>query len=105
MGIRSDVASNWLAASEMLKAGRQPDIVFSDLRMPTVSGMSIYRQLLDERPLLARRFVLVTGDLVGAKAEIEALPVSERPLMLEKPFSTLDIRGVLAAIGDGAASD
>jgi signal transduction histidine kinase len=104
MGIRSDVASNWLAASEMLKAGRQPDIVFSDLRMPTVSGMSIYRQLLDERPLLARRFVLVTGDLVGAKAEIEALPVSERPFMLEKPFSTLDIRGVLAAISDGAAS-
>ena len=104
MGIRSDVASNWLAASEMLKAGRQPDIVFSDLRMPTVSGMSIYRQLLDEWPLLARRFVLVTGDLVGAKAEIEALPAGERPLMLEKPFSTLDIRGVLAAISDGAAS-
>ena len=49
---------------------------FRDLRMPGSSGMTIYRELLAERPELARRFVLVTGDLIGAKAEIEALPAA-----------------------------
>ena len=80
-----------------------PDIVFSDLRMPGISGISIYRELLAERPDLARRFVLVTGDLIGAKAEIEALPAPQRPQILEKPFSTLDVRGVLSAIAEQAA--
>jgi len=101
MGIKSRVVRGWLSPAETL-SGRQPDIVFSDLRMPGTGGMEIYRQLQAERPALARRFVVVTGDLVGAKAEIEALPAVERPLILEKPFSTLDVRGVLAAVAEGA---
>ncbi len=46
--------------------------------------------------------MLVTGDMVGARAEIEALPAHERPLVLEKPFSTLDVRSALAAVNDQA---
>ena len=68
------------------------------------SNMAIYRELLAERPALAQCFVLVTGDLIGAKAEIEALPVQHRPQILEKPFSTLDVRGVLSAIADQVAA-
>ena len=74
--------------------------MFSDLRMPGKSGIAIYRELLHERPGLARRFVLVTGDMIGARAEIESLAAHLRPQILEKPFSTLDVRGVLAAIND-----
>jgi len=44
--------------------------------------------------------VLVTGDMIGARAEVEALAPHLRPLILEKPFSTLDVRGALAAVGD-----
>jgi hypothetical protein len=62
--------------------------------------MTVYRQLLEQRPGLARRFVLVTGDMIGARAEVEALPAHLKPQILEKPFSTLDVRGVLAAIND-----
>ena len=86
-------------AGEILR-GIEPDIVFSDLRMPGKSGIAIYRELLQERPGLARRFVLVTGDMIGARAEIESLAAHLRPQILEKPFSTLDVRGVLAAIND-----
>jgi hypothetical protein len=60
--------------------------------------MAIYRELLDQRAGLAPRFVLVTGDMMGARGEVEALPVHLRPQILEKPFSTFDVRGVLAAI-------
>ena len=55
---------------------------------------------LGERPALARRFVLVTGDMIGARAESRACRRIERPQILEKPFSTLDVRGVLAAVND-----
>ena len=97
MGIKSRIARGWLSLAQTL-SDLQPDIVFSDLRMPGTGGMEIYRRLQAERPALARRFVVVTGDLVGAKAEIEALPVADRPLIPEKPFSTRDVRGVLAAL-------
>jgi CheY-like chemotaxis protein len=102
MGIKSRIVTGWQSVFETLADHQRPDIVFSDLRMPGTSGMAAYRQLLVERPRLARRFVLVTGDLVGARAEIEALPAGQRPQILEKPFSTLDVRDVLAAIGDQA---
>ncbi|WP_245455360.1 MULTISPECIES: sensor histidine kinase [unclassified Mesorhizobium] len=103
MGVKSRVVPAWTSAAAILSGQMPPDIVFSDLRMPGTSGIAIYRELLAERPALAQRFVLVTGDLIGAKAEIEALPPHQRPQILEKPFSTLDVRGVLSAIAEQAA--
>lgn len=99
MGIKSVMLSAWTSASEIL-SDVAPDIVFSDLRMPGSSGIAIYRDILGHRADLSRRFVLVTGDMMGARAEVEALAPHLRPLILEKPFSTLDVRGVLAAVGD-----
>ncbi|WP_292321359.1 ATP-binding protein [Mesorhizobium sp.] len=103
MGVKSRIVPSWTSAFEVLSGQIPPHIVFSDLRMPGTSGISIYRELLAEQPELAQRFVLVTGDLIGAKAEIDALPPQQRPQILEKPFSTLDVRGVLSAIADQAA--
>lgn len=103
MGIKSRIVPAWESAAATLTGHMPPDIVFSDLRMPGTSGIAIYHELLAEKPDLARRFVLVTGDLIGAKAEIDALPAPQRPQILEKPFSTLDVRGVLSAIADQVA--
>ncbi|MER9849432.1 PAS domain S-box protein [Mesorhizobium sp. M0106] len=103
MGIKSRVVPAWVSAAATLSGHVPPDIVFSDLRMPGTSGIAAYRELLAEMPGVARRFVLVTGDLIGAKGEIEALPAQQRPPILEKPFSTLDVRGVLSAIAEQAA--
>lgn len=102
MGIESRVLGGWRGAAVEL-AGFTPDVVFSDLRMPWASGISIYRELLAHADGYGRRFVLVTGDLIGARGEIEALPPHLRPQVLEKPFTMLDARGVLAAIGDQLA--
>jgi CheY-like chemotaxis protein len=99
MGIKSRIVPAWTSATEIFN-GYEADIVFCDLRMPGYSGITVYRQLMAERPDLAPRFVLVTGDMIGAKAEIDALPAHLRPQILEKPFATLDVRGVLAAIND-----
>jgi CheY-like chemotaxis protein len=99
MGIKSRVVTAWGSAQAVL-ADYSPDIIFSDLRMPDASGITIYRELIAYNPELGRRFVLVTGDMVGARAEIGALSAHERPLVLEKPFSTLDVRSALAAVND-----
>ena len=99
MGIKASIITAWTSAAQALESF-SPDVVFSDLRMPGASGMTIYAELLAQRADLARRFVLVTGDLIGARAEVETLAPHLRPLILEKPFSTLDVRGALAAVGD-----
>ncbi|MEZ5784040.1 MAG: PAS domain S-box protein [Rhizobiaceae bacterium] len=99
MGIVTTVKSTYASLDDLLSED-EPGILFSDLRMPGVGGMEIYREIIARRPRLAKRFVLVTGDMIGAKAEVEALPAYLRPQILEKPFSTLDVRSVLAAIGD-----
>ncbi|MCX7303849.1 MAG: PAS domain S-box protein [Hyphomicrobiales bacterium] len=99
MGIKSRIVTAWSSAAAALDEF-SPDIIFSDLRMPEASGITILRELTSVRPELARRFVLVTGDMVGARAEIGGLAPYERPLVLEKPFSTLDVRSALAAVND-----
>ncbi len=101
MGVKSQVLTQWTSAQAVL-ADYEPDIVFSDLRMPEASGMTIYREISGLRPDLANCFVLVTGDMLGARSAVEQLAAAERPLVLEKPFSTLDVRSVLAAVNDQA---
>lgn len=101
MGIKSVIHTGWAEARDGIDSlDMEIDIVFSDLRMPGASGLDIYRELTQKRPHLATRFVLVTGDSLGARAEFEEIPPKLRPLLLEKPFSTLDVRGALAAVTD-----
>ena len=101
MGIKSVIHTGWTEAREGVdRLDVEIDIVFSDLRMPGASGLDIYRELTQKRPHLARRFVLVTGDSLGARAEFEEIAPKLRPLLMEKPFSTLDVRGALAAVTD-----
>ncbi len=102
MGVKSQIVTAW-TSPEAAFGVHEPDIVFSDLRMPGANGIAIFKQLLERRPNMASRFVLVTGDLLGARAEIAALPIALKPQILEKPFSTLDVRGVLAVINEQVA--
>ena len=99
MGVKTTVVASWRGA-EVELAEADPDIVFSDLRMPGLTGIDIHRDVLAVRERLAGRFVLVTGDMLGARGEIEALPPERRPHLLEKPFSMLDVRNVLALLSD-----
>ena len=102
MGVKSRILAAWTTAEEVL-ADFDPDIVFCDLRMPEANGLRVFRELCALRPAMSRRFVLVTGDMIGARNDIGALESAERPLILEKPFSTLDVRSALTAVNDQIA--
>ena len=74
------------------------DLVLSDLRLPDIDGPQLYRQLDEMGHPLTRRFVVVTGDILGpdtrAFLERTGVPALAKPLMLEEMRGL--IRGLLA---------
>ena len=73
------------------------DIVFADLRMPGLDGIDFRDRIHAIDPALADRTIIVTGDTVAgpdrlAKAQGSAVVV------LEKPFTFEDVKGVLAKV-------
>jgi len=61
------------------------DLVLCDLKMPGKSGVEILRWLRGKRPALARRFLLMTGNLADA-TEKEMQDLADVPI-LRKPFT------------------
>jgi DNA-binding response OmpR family regulator len=80
------------------------DVVMCDLRMPHVSGVELYRELLGARPDLVRRILFSTGDVVSLDAA-SFLAESGRPV-IEKPFELARLEELLSRIlreNEGAA--
>ena len=72
------------------------DAVMCDLRMPHVSGVELYRELLGARPDLAHRILFSTGDVVSADAA-GFLAETGRPV-IEKPFELSRLEELLTEI-------
>ena len=72
------------------------DVVMCDLRMPHVSGVELYRKLLEARPDLVRRILFSTGDVVSSDAA-SFLAESGRPV-IEKPFELAKLEELLRQI-------
>jgi CheY-like chemotaxis protein len=60
------------------------DLVITDLRMPTLSGLEVPDWLAQHRPDRFTRLVIATGDVASPSVR-EFLDRSSRPV-LEKPF-------------------
>ena len=94
-GFTVDIADSGEAAIARVAACPY-DLVLSDLRMPGLDGPALYRHLVAERPELARRMVIVTGDTLNPGAQT-FLSQSGLPC-LEKPFDPADVRRVVAEL-------
>jgi CheY-like chemotaxis protein len=91
---RIDVAESGQAALERLQK-TDYSLILSDIRMPNMDGMELYRRLKILKPALAERVILVTGDSLSPSV-LAFLDESGRP-RIEKPFSPADIRRLVAA--------
>ncbi|WP_242391964.1 hybrid sensor histidine kinase/response regulator [Anaeromyxobacter oryzisoli] len=82
------------AALERIEGGAPFDLVLTDLLMPGMSGVDLYRALGRRDPRLARRVIFLTGGAFtpAARAFLATEPVP----CVEKPFELDAIRGVLA---------
>jgi DNA-binding NtrC family response regulator len=83
-GYDVDVACNGRLALEQIEA-QDYDLIFSDLRMPELDGVGLYRELERRQPDLLRRLIVLTG--TSAHPEYESFLAETRVPFLEKPFS------------------
>ncbi len=88
-GYAVDMAPHGLAALESI-AQQAYDVVLSDLRMPELDGLGLYREIERRHPELLGRFVFISGtsehtDYQGFIADVK-VPV------LTKPFDMLELQ-------------
>jgi CheY-like chemotaxis protein len=72
------------------------DAVVCDLRMPHLSGIDLYDLVSAARPLLATRFVFITGAL-GLPREAAFLERCHRPV-IQKPFQIGFLRSIVSRL-------
>lgn len=77
------------AAALQLLATTGFDAVVSDLHMPDMDGMALWRAICGAHPKLSDRLLFVTGDTLSPQAQ-EVLKVS-RCMGLDKPFTKAEL--------------
>jgi CheY-like chemotaxis protein len=77
-------------------SGVEADVVFLDLRLPGMSGRTVYHALAAQWPVLARRVVVMSGDLEDA-GDREWLELHRLPT-LSKPFELSHVDVALHAL-------
>lgn len=93
-----DLASDGLTALGKIEA-REYDLILTDLRMPELDGVGLYRELERRQPAMLRRVIVITG--TSGHPEYESFLEETQVPYLEKPFSLQALqtitRRVLAA--------
>jgi DNA-binding NtrC family response regulator len=94
-----DIADNGRLALEKIET-QDYDLILSDLRMPELDGVGLYRELKRRHSDLLRRMIVITG--TSGHPEYESFLNETRIPFLEKPFglSALHelVRKVLGAV-------
>jgi CheY-like chemotaxis protein len=87
------VVTSAKAALDLFAAGKDFDVILSDLMMPGMSGMEFHAALSGLHPRMASRVVFVTGGAFTpeANAFLDRVP-NER---MEKPFDFLALRAMV----------
>lgn len=95
-------------ALERLLSQRDIDVIVSDVMMPNMTGPDLYVACYRISPELARRFVFVSGDILGARKLIDAAFQELRgpgeptrfdpPTLLEKPLQNAALFIAIASV-------
>jgi signal transduction histidine kinase len=90
------VLTSGVEALAQIASGERFDVIFSDLMMPEISGMDLFRELSKVAPDQAKRMVFVTGDAFTeqARAFLDDIP---NPC-LDKPFEVATILGMISSV-------
>ena len=69
------------------------DLILMDIKMPGMSGMELYKSIEEQKPYLAKRVIIVSGDIENEETS-EFLRLT-RCRHLSKPFGTEDLLAVM----------
>lgn len=97
-GFQVEAAGNFTEALACLEA-RAFDLVLCDIHLGEQSGLELYRVVVARRPELERRFVFVTGDVLGPEVQEFFAATSARHLA--KPFELTELLNQMAEASAG----
>ena len=95
-GHKVDSATNGEAALALI-GKRRYDVIISDWKMPGLTGMQIYEDLLASNPAAARQMLFMTGDVI--KSSFQDFLIKHGLACLPKPFSIWEFRAAVARLG------
>ncbi|MFN2472271.1 MAG: HD domain-containing phosphohydrolase [Gaiellaceae bacterium] len=87
-----------VTAAEPLVRAFRPDVLVLDVHMPAADGLSFCRRLKDDPTTHAIGVVLLTGAEEGTE---HAAAAAGADALLRKPFSPLELLGVVERVGAG----
>jgi CheY-like chemotaxis protein len=90
-----EVAGDGAAAFDRLLRGPPVDVVFTDVFMPVVSGITLVERIRAEPSLATLPIVVITA---GGEAERERLASLGVALFLRKPVSYEDVAGAIRTV-------
>jgi len=96
-GYQVDLASDGRAALDSIRR-LSPDLLLLDLAMPILDGMSVLRELADQRAIPAVRVVVMTAH-GSVRTAVQAIRMGASDF-LEKPFRPEDLRISVASVLD-----
>lgn len=88
-----DVSDGDQALAHLMAAGdveETPDVIVCDVHLPGMSGDELLKKLCAERPALAARVILTTGDDLEIAAPGSVL--ARHPFVLQKPFELATLK-------------
>jgi DNA-binding response OmpR family regulator len=94
-GFAVDVATNGEAAKGLLDINDY-EIVIVDLHMPRMNGWQLYEYIKANHPVLAKRVVFTSGELIDAG--MVSFLTSENIPFLDKPFGSETLKATVREI-------
>lgn len=98
-GHEVEMVDNCRDALERTRANRY-GLILCDVLMPEMSGAQFYYTVMEEIPSLARRFIFMTGDVIGAETR-HFLSEAGRPYVT-KPFNLVEVKKVISQMLSGS---
>jgi PAS domain S-box-containing protein len=102
LGHGIDTAANgqeaWKKASE-----NAYDLVITDVRMPGMNGIELYRKLLAQRPEMKNHVIFITGDLIDSDTANFLAQVEARAIA--KPLEVAQVIEAVTELMGGATTD
>ena len=101
LGHRIDTASNGEEAWRKVRE-HDYDVVLTDVRMPQMNGIELYRNLLEIKPEMEHRVIFSTGDLIDGETASFVAEVNARTIA--KPFDVDEMVAIVEEALDEAAT-
>ena len=101
LGHRIDTASNGEEAWRKVRE-HDYDVVLTDVRMPQMNGIDLYRNLLEIKPEMEHRIIFSTGDLMDNETAAFVAEINARTIA--KPFDVDRMIAVVEEALDEAAT-